>query len=270
MRRPNSTPLPSPHRALPPAPPTIHAQLDRITLFLCEAIQQNLVGIYLHGSLAMGCFNAQRSDIDLLVITRTPIDTDAARTVLVRMLQSSQQPRPVEISIVHYAQITPWRHPTPFDLHFSEMHRAHIEAVLATPGATLPKGGLDADLAAHFTVLLTRGRTLYGAPITSLELVVPWPDYVDAIRRDFEETQTASHLDAVYAVLNACRIWAAVEAELVLSKAGGALWVSARLTESLRGAVQAAAECNVGIDQALFEDAVRALLAWIGARLGWQ
>ena len=139
---------------------------------------------------------------------------------------------------------------------------------MTTPSATLPKGELEADLAAHFTVPLTRGRTLYGAPITSLGLVVPWPDYVDAIRRDFEETQTASHLDAVYAMLNACRIWVAVEAELALSKAEGALWASARLPGSLRGAVQAAAECYTGIDQALFEDAVRTLLAWIGARPG--
>lgn len=30
----------------------------------------NLAGIYLHGSAAMGCFNALRSDVDLLVVVK--------------------------------------------------------------------------------------------------------------------------------------------------------------------------------------------------------
>ena len=33
-----------------------------------EILGSNLVGIYLHGSAAMGCFNAEKSDIDLLVV----------------------------------------------------------------------------------------------------------------------------------------------------------------------------------------------------------
>ena len=61
--------------------------------------RQNLVGIKTHGALTMGCFNAQRSDIDLLVITRAPIDTDVARTVLVRLLHISGQPRQSESAL---------------------------------------------------------------------------------------------------------------------------------------------------------------------------
>jgi len=32
-----------------------------------EILEDSLVGIYLHGSAAMGCFNPAKSDIDLLV-----------------------------------------------------------------------------------------------------------------------------------------------------------------------------------------------------------
>ena len=32
-----------------------------------EAIGENLLGVYLHGSAAMGCFNPKSSDLDLLV-----------------------------------------------------------------------------------------------------------------------------------------------------------------------------------------------------------
>lgn len=42
--------------------------LDKIKALFVEELSENLVGIYLHGSLAMGCFNPSRSDVDLVVV----------------------------------------------------------------------------------------------------------------------------------------------------------------------------------------------------------
>ena len=33
-----------------------------------EILQDNLTGIYLHGSAVMGCFNPAKSDLDLIVV----------------------------------------------------------------------------------------------------------------------------------------------------------------------------------------------------------
>ncbi|WP_155832630.1 nucleotidyltransferase domain-containing protein [Butyrivibrio sp. AE3006] len=33
-----------------------------------EILGDNLVGIYLHGSYVMGCFNLQKSDLDLIIV----------------------------------------------------------------------------------------------------------------------------------------------------------------------------------------------------------
>ena len=38
-----------------------------------DILKNNLVGIYLHGSLAMGCFNPHRSDIDLIIVVNEPL-----------------------------------------------------------------------------------------------------------------------------------------------------------------------------------------------------
>ena len=35
--------------------------------------KDNLTGIYLHGSLAMGCFNPNKSDIDLIIVIKNNI-----------------------------------------------------------------------------------------------------------------------------------------------------------------------------------------------------
>ncbi len=269
MRNPHNAQLLPPHLVFPPVPPAIQLQLDRITRSLYEASRQNLVGIYLHGSLAMGCFSAALSDIDLLAITHHPLATGIARALYAALLEISGQPRPVEISVLHYAQLKPWRYPTPFDLHFSEMHRARVAEALAAPDAQLPTGGLDHDLAAHFTVLRARGLCVYGEAITSLDIDVPWVDYLDSLRHDLAWAQQLAATDAVYAVLNACRIWAAVEARVVLSKAEGARWASPRLPATWRTLVERAASCYAGTPRKLPEAEVRAFLDWMCVQLGW-
>jgi predicted nucleotidyltransferase len=49
--------------------------LDKIVTLFKEEIKQNLLGIYLHGSLAMGCFNPSRSDIDFIVVVKEKLTT---------------------------------------------------------------------------------------------------------------------------------------------------------------------------------------------------
>src|ERR1700694_385121 len=67
-------------------------------------LSDNLIGIYLHGSLAMGCFNPRRSDIDLIVVTRRGITPEVKRRLVALLLNNSApyEPsvamRPVEIS----------------------------------------------------------------------------------------------------------------------------------------------------------------------------
>ena len=42
--------------------------LDSITLAAEDILGEALTGVYLHGSLAMGCFNPEKSDIDLILV----------------------------------------------------------------------------------------------------------------------------------------------------------------------------------------------------------
>ena len=41
--------------------------LERFTAMSRRIFGGNLLGVYLHGSLAMGCFNPKKSDLDLLL-----------------------------------------------------------------------------------------------------------------------------------------------------------------------------------------------------------
>jgi len=51
-------------------PDPIRGQVLGLLEALDALLGRNLAAVYLHGSLAMGCFNPQRSDLDLLVLDR--------------------------------------------------------------------------------------------------------------------------------------------------------------------------------------------------------
>jgi streptomycin 3"-adenylyltransferase len=223
------------------APEEITRQLDHISVSLCEIEQENLIGIYLHGSLAMGCFHPQHSDLDMLVLVEQAPAPTGRRAWAQQMLQLSGAPAPIELSLLHRSQYVPWRHPTPFSFHFSESWRAAIGRALDHGAWPDWNATLDPDLAGHFTVTRSRGVRLAGAPIASTVPEVPWADYLDSILRDYSWACERADDNPVYLVLNTCRIWAAIADQLVLSKTEGAAWALPRLPADLASIVTAAA-----------------------------
>src|SRR5205085_2785098 len=101
-------------------------------------------------------------------------------------LGHSNTPHPIEISFLAQANLRPWRHPTPFDFHYSESWRQRYEQELAGGDRRRwnEEPGTDPDLAAHITITNHRGLCLYGAPIQHVFPPVPEEDYVDSIIGD--------------------------------------------------------------------------------------
>ena len=46
--------------------------LEQLQTACLEILAENLLGIYVHGSLAFGCFHWEISDIDVLLVTEQP------------------------------------------------------------------------------------------------------------------------------------------------------------------------------------------------------
>ena len=67
-----------------------------------DILQENLAGIYLHGSAVMGCFNPLKSDIDLIIVVKKPL-TVADRKAYMDMVVEANASAPakgIEMSIV--------------------------------------------------------------------------------------------------------------------------------------------------------------------------
>ncbi len=207
-------------------PSDVASQVNRLVEAIEEAVGVNLEGIYLHGSLAMGCFNPNSSDLDIIVMTQDGMNVNTKRMIIEKLLALSKQPCPIEISFLCKDHLQPWKFPTPFDLHYSEMWRESNMNQLKNQewrnwNREIYK---DPDLAAHITVILNRGICLYGRSIEEVFPPVPQKDYLASILLDYNDARENVREKPIYAVLTFCRIIYFVLEKGVASKREGALW----------------------------------------------
>jgi len=233
--------------------------LERFVQQNIAILGDNLVGIYLHGSAAMGCFNAGKSDIDLIVVVKSELSKEIKREYMdmVMKLNKEAPAKGIEISIVKEAVCNPFVYPTPFELHFSI---AHLEWYKANPDEYVEKmKGTDKDLAAHFTVIRHRGKTIYGKEIKNVFSTISKEDYFDSIWNDIKGSRTEIIDNPTYFILNLCRVLAYVEDNLVLSKEEGGHWGIANVPEKYMDLISNAAkeyrnDVKMPLDEELAEE----------------
>lgn len=191
----------------------------------CQTILgDNLTGIYLHGSAVMGCFNIRKSDVDLLVIVKDEVAKDHKRKFMdmVVALNERAPKKGIEMSIVKEAVCNPFVYPTPFELHFSI---THLNWYRSNPGDYVEKmKGTDKDLAAHFTIIYHRGKTLLGKEIKEVFSEVSGEAYMDSIWTDIAGAKEDILENPLYIILNLCRVLAYKREGLILSKKEGGEW----------------------------------------------
>lgn len=186
--------------------------------------QDNLVGIDLHGSLAMNGFNPKTSDIDLILVCKhNPVDQEK-RALLdtITELNGSASLKSIELSIVEEKYCQNFVYPTPCVLHFS---KTHLPNSLKDPKEYIQRmQGTDKDLGAHFTIIKKYGLVLYGQAIEDVFGPVPQTDYLDSILADLENAADEILDNPIYVVLNLCRTLAFIQDHLILSKKQGGQW----------------------------------------------
>lgn len=234
--------------------------LEQIKISYSSILGENLVGIYVHGSIAFGCFRWEQSDIDFIAVVDRPL-TLPEKEALIRVILELDPHCPlkgIEMSVVLVSAcggvrargggprsaeseqdsecraISTVTYPTPYELHYSNAHKARYQADL--PGYCNTLQGVDPDLAAHFTVINACGIVLTGPPVEEVFGQVAPEDYLDSIRGDIAGAEEDILENPVYIILNLCRVLAYLREGKVLSKAQGGAWGCANLPEEYREA----------------------------------
>lgn len=203
---------------------------------------ENLSGIYVHGSLAFGCFNPFKSDIDFIVVVNEPPTLEQKQALVQTLLRLNPEAtkKGFEMSVVLLRDCLNFSHPMPFELHFSNMHLKR--AVENLPEYCRTMHGKDPDLAAHFTVIRHVGIVLCGKPIDEVFGDVPKAAYLDSIITDIENAENEIENNPVYLILNLCRVLAYIRDGIVVSKTDGAKWGLAHLPSEYAALIHKALE----------------------------
>lgn len=217
---------------------------DRVKIVLDELVRNfrnylrgELVGVYLHGSLAMGGFNEESSDIDVLIVTQDKLVLEDKKVLSQIMLKLSIKApaNGFEVSVVTLENLRNFIYPTPYEFHFGIDQLKNFEE----GNVDFTSGKTDPDLAAHFVITKERGICLLGLPIKEIFPDVPRGYYLDSVIRDVEwsyeriiDCPKKGKLDVpVYGVLNFCRVIALISEGIVTSKLEGGDWALENLPE---------------------------------------
>ncbi|MEK5520544.1 MULTISPECIES: aminoglycoside adenylyltransferase domain-containing protein [Heyndrickxia] len=192
--------------------------LEKVCSLFDRQLGSNLVGVYLHGSLAMGCFQPDKSDVDVLVIVKEKLCKEQKKNLIQDILTLEEYK--LEMSILLENYLVNFRFPTPFELHYSQMHREKY----LQDSDYLCGDSVDPDLAAHLVVTYERGICLFGKPVREVFYPIERTYYIQSILFDVEDAVEEIVHQPVYYILNLCRVLYYLSERVVSSKKEGGEW----------------------------------------------
>lgn len=226
-------------------PDTVKSCLASLHEHYRVVLRENLRGIYVHGSIAMDCFNPSSSDLDVLIVVKDRLSLETKKQLGdVHLKLSKQFALAVELSVILQNVLENFVYPTPFEFHYGD---DHIETFRnGTIDLTTPR--TDPDLAAHFVITKKYRIALHGISAQNTFPDVPPENYLDSIVKDAEWSYNnimAGGDDGecrvpMYGVLNFCRVLAFIDDQQITSKRSGGEWALAHLPDAYKPVIQEA------------------------------
>ena len=225
--------------------PPARAQLDRLTGLWQRRLGDALVGVYIHGSMALGCFQEGVSDVDALIVTARRIPRAERLAIAGDILAIDQKPCPLELSAIFEGDLIPWFHPTVCQFHYSDYHRENYQKLLRgelSEYGIVDRDFSDPDIACHVRLTRQCGVRLFGKPIDKVFPEVPEADFLDSLCQDVDDYDFHAYQPHYFAsnILILGRILSYLREGRILSKYDGGLWTAAHVPVASRPIVEAA------------------------------
>jgi len=209
--------------------PSVMAAVHGLAGGARESLGESLVGVYLHGSLATGDFNVDRSDIDVAVVTRevpSPPEIAMLRVLHERLhVDHPRWGRSIEAIYVPTGEL-----------------RRDVPSTRPLPAVHTDDGfevkPLGPDFVIHRHVLREYGQTVTGPnPKTLIRAVSPTAlrhAQVASLREWWapqlgDSSRLTDRAQQSHAVLTMCRALYMLEVSAVASKPAAARWAQQRL-----------------------------------------
>lgn len=231
-------------------------QINQCVDLLKNVLNQDLLGVYLHGSAVAGGLQ-KYSDLDLFVVAERATTEGEKRELVSNLLQISGvymkgDKLPIELTIVVKSDVNPWHFPPTFDFQYGEWLRSDFENGVIEPWANK----IMPDLALLITQILLANETLFGSNAYQLLCSVPYRDFVLATTDSLKNLMVDLFSDTRNVLLTYARIWKTLETDTVSSKPAAAHWAVSRLPKEYQPVLERAKSICIGETNEYWDDIV--------------
>lgn len=244
-------------------PAEVAALFDDLTAHFRRLLGEELVGIYLFGSLTQGSFDAARSDIDVMVVTRDHIDkgrSDLVRKWLEGMAAANLWTTRLQMMIIGRA-----------DILTMNARACHYQF------GKFSRGGSDGNPIPWINILES-GITLYGPPasefvpeITPKILHATLVRELGYLREELTEKPNSEWRDRpkyrAYAILTVCRILYTNCKGKIVSKPLAAIWALRTLPSEWQTLINTAVAHDAGQPAKLPLPEIREFVRFAGGQI---
>jgi predicted nucleotidyltransferase len=199
-------------------------QAEGVVTLLRGVLGDGVLGVYLHGSAAVGRLHPD-SDVDLFAVASRRTTEAERRQLIERLLPISGRGDPtgrsrsIDLEIVVQADVRPWRYPPRLEFQYGDWFRPEFAR-----GNFGPWQSPDPDLTILLEMVLQADRPLLGPRPAELLDPIPPAD----LRRAMLDTIPAllSYLDGDErnVVLTFVRTWTTLATSVIRSKDAAADW----------------------------------------------
>jgi len=222
-------------------PRSVRKILRELFLTIRPAVQDNLVGLYLYGSLVMDCYNPRSSDIDIIIVVKRRLLKAHRKKIIAYLKEVCSKKKRIELNIVCQDNIKNPSYPIMVDLHFEYW------------GGIL-ENKLDKEILSNLYTTKERGFCVWGAPIENVFSEIPAQYHLRSVIEDIQHTRKYLHEKTkrigydvpVYWILGACRILVFIREEKILSKLEGGYWGITHLPKEYHSVINQALRSYTG------------------------
>ena len=220
-------------------PNEILNQINKVVNIWKKHLGDELIGVYLHGSIALDAFNPDSGDIDILVVVKDSIDIPVKLEIARDIIEIDKKPCPLEMSAVKLSDARNWKTPGNCVFHYSDFWTEKYVERFDNPDAdvyVVDHEFPDADVTSYIKLLKQCGIVLYGREIQKVFADISNEDFWVAISADIDDYDFHDY-DARYFSSNVLilgRILSFKKERRILSKYDGGIWMIDHVPEDLK------------------------------------
>ena len=206
----------------------INRLLQSFLSHIQQVLQEELVGLYLYGSLTTGDFDPDSSDIDLLAVTSSQITAPVfdALSAMHRDLARDNPEWEDRIDVVY------------LPVAALAAFRSEKNPIVISPGEPfhVREGEALRDWLQNWYIVRENGLALFGPPPKAVIPAITQDEFVEAVRRYAAEVSgwighEPNRKGQAYAILTLCRALHVHRTGKTASKRQAALWVQEEFPE---------------------------------------